>query len=67
MTDYDAIGMAEGFVDCPDEETYYKAWQHLIDTGMCWKLQGFFGRAATSMIESGVCTAAKEEKEPLKR
>ena len=55
MTDYEAIGMAEGFVECPDEKTYFEAWQHLINTGQCWTLQGWFGRRATELIEEGVC------------
>jgi len=59
MTNYEAIGMAEGFVECPDEETYIAAWQHLINTGLCWQLQGWFGRAATQMIEEGVCHASR--------
>jgi len=47
--------MAEGFVECPDEKTYFEAWQHLINTGQCWTLQGWFGRRATELIEEGVC------------
>lgn len=58
MTPYDAVGMAEGFVECPDEETYYATWQYLIDTGMAWTLQGWFGRTAVHFIESGVCHKA---------
>jgi len=34
---------------------YVEAWQYLINTGLCWKLQGWFGREATRMIEEGVC------------
>lgn len=60
MTPYDAVGMAEGFVECPDEETYIAAWQYLIDTGMAWTLQGSFGRTAVRLIESGVCRKAGE-------
>ena len=59
MTNYEAIGMAEGFVECPDEETYIAAWQHLINTGLCWQLQGWFGRTATHMIEEGLCHASR--------
>ena len=42
IDNYTATGIAEGFIECEDEDTYIKAWQHLIDTGLCWSLQGFF-------------------------
>ena len=55
MDDITAIGIAEGFVpnDGPDHEL--EAWQHLIDTGLCWRLQGWFGRTAQSLIDIGAC------------
>jgi hypothetical protein len=56
-TAYDAVGMAEGFVECPNEEAQIEAWQYLVDTGMAWSLQGWFGRTAQALIEEGVITA----------
>ena len=56
MDDYEAVGIAEGFIDCDDEERIIEAWQHLIDTGLAWTLQGAFGRMAKSLIDAGVCT-----------
>jgi hypothetical protein len=61
MDDTRAILIAEGEIEA-DDETVVAAWQHLIDTGMCWRLQGWFGRAATNLIEQGVCTAPVYEK-----
>lgn len=52
-----AVGIAEGFVEAETEEQVVEAWQHLIDTGMAWTLQGWFGRQAQALIEAGVCTA----------
>lgn len=47
-----AVGMAEGFIEAtPEEEN--QAWQYLVDSGLAWTLQGWFGRQATVMIESG--------------
>jgi hypothetical protein len=40
------------------EEQYIEAWQQLIDTGLCWRLQGFFGRTAQHLIEQGICSPA---------
>ena len=57
MDDYTAIGIAEGFISCNEEGEYLQAWQHLIDTGLAWRLQGFFGRTAQALIEDGYCTA----------
>ena len=37
-----------------DEEI--EAWQYLIDTGMAWQLQGWFGRTAKRLIDEGYCT-----------
>ena len=53
---YTAIGIAEGFVPAESEEQVIAAWQYLIDTGLCWSLQGWFGRTAQSLIEGGLCS-----------
>lgn len=55
MDNYTAVGIAEGFVDADNEEQVIEAWQHLIDTGMAWTLQGWFGRQATELIREGIC------------
>jgi hypothetical protein len=57
MDNFTAIGIAEGFIEAETEEQVIKAWQHLIDTGLAWQLQGFFGRTARNLIEEGYCTA----------
>lgn len=58
MTNYEAVSIAEGFCDhTPTEAEQVEAWQHLINTGLAWTLQGWYGRTAMSLIEQGVCTA----------
>jgi len=52
----DAILIAEGEKDPTPEMSYVQAWQHLVDTGEVWKLQGWFGRAASHMISDGTLT-----------
>jgi len=56
MNNYQAVAIAEGFEEAESEEQSIEAWQHLIDTGLAWQLQGSFGRNATALIEQGVCT-----------
>lgn len=55
-SDYEATGLAEGFIEAESEEEVIGAWQHLIDTGLAWSLQGFFGRTAQSLIDEGICS-----------
>ena len=50
----DAVMLAEGVTEGTEAEVL-KAWQHLIDTGLAWQLQGWFGRRAKALIESGAC------------
>jgi len=30
-------------------------WQKKIDSGLCWHLEGWYGRRATELLESGAC------------
>ena len=54
MDSYLAVGIAEGFEEAESEEQVIEAWQYLLDTGMCWTLQGWFGRTAKALIEQGI-------------
>lgn len=40
MNTFDAVGIAEGFIEADSEEQVLEAWQTLVDTGMAWQLQG---------------------------
>ena len=55
MDNVEAIDIAEGYRDAKDEAEYIAAWQQLIDTGLAWSLQGWFGRTAKYLIEQGYC------------
>jgi hypothetical protein len=57
MTSFDAIGIAEGFIEARDEDQVVEAWQYLVNTGLAWQLQGWFGRTAQVLIEQGIIDA----------
>ena len=54
-----AVMIAEGVIEANQEDTI-EAWQYLIDTGLAFSLQGFFGRTANSLIEMGLCSAKND-------
>jgi len=54
MSLVNSVMIIEGSVPAEREEQI-AAWQHLIDTGVVWQLQGAYGRGAMSLIEQGVC------------
>ena len=56
MDNYTATGLAEGFIEAKNEDQILEAWQHLHDTRLAYKLQGWFGRTATALIEQGLIT-----------
>lgn len=39
-----------------DEQELVEFFQELINTGMAWELQGFYGRTARDLIGAGLCT-----------
>lgn len=57
MDSFTAVGIAEGFIDADSEEQQIAAWQFLVDTGLAWQLQGWFGRTAAALIERGIINA----------
>lgn len=56
MDIYTATMIAEG-VEPADHDTQVEAWQLLHDTGVAYTLQGWFGRAAAQLVESGTINA----------
>lgn len=41
-----------------DFDQVVEGFQHLIDSGLVWQLQGFYGRTAHNLIGAGLCSPA---------
>ena len=64
MTAHQAIGLAEGFIESESEGQVIEAWQYLLDVGLVWQLQGWFGRTAVAMIKEGIIEVKDTEDNP---
>ena len=64
MSTFDAVMIAEGVQNAESEEQYLEAWQMLIDTGIAYQLQGWFGRTANLLIEEGHCAKPTTNNQP---
>lgn len=42
------------------QEEQLECYQHLINSGDAWKLEGHVGRTAMGLIESGLCILGEE-------
>lgn len=58
-SEFDVLGFIIDFESGDDmsKEEIIQGFQHLIDTGMAWTLQGFYGRIASELIEKELCKA----------
>jgi hypothetical protein len=56
MDNYQAVGIAEGFIEADSEAQVLQAWQHLHDSGLGYQLQGFFGRTLNQLLNEGLIT-----------
>jgi len=55
MNTLDAIEIIEQADEDTDTAIWVAAFQALIDSGIVWSLQGFYGREARFLIDMGIC------------
>lgn len=60
----EGVNPPPGDTEEEQQSAYFEAWQELINSGLAWQLQGWFGRTAMIYIESGHCIAPDGFKAP---
>ena len=67
MDNYTATMIAQGEFELAGieeveltEKMYLEAWQHLVNTGLAWELEGWFGRIANYLIKKGVLNGSNK-------
>ena len=50
MNRFNAVGIAEGFIEAESQEQVLEAWQFLVNSGLAWQLQGWFGQDRKSVV-----------------
>lgn len=54
---FDVVGAIMAFEEGQaSEEEVLTLFQHLVDTGLAWQLQGSYGRMAQSLLTAGLIT-----------
>jgi len=56
LTDFEAYGIAEGFIEAESKQQVLQAWSHIGKKGLHLVLQGFFGKTLNHLVESGILT-----------
>lgn len=52
---FDTVGAIMRFeADDLDDDGIIELFQHLVDTGLAWSLQGSYGRMASRLIDQGL-------------
>ena len=53
---FDVVGFIMAYEDGQlGDDAIISGFQHLIDEGTCWSLQGHYGRTANNLIKQGLC------------
>lgn len=54
---FDELGFIMAFEggEIETDEELAEGFQHLIDNGHAWTLQGMYGRTAQALIDAGLC------------
>jgi hypothetical protein len=64
---YDHVGAIMSYEQGDlDEEGTTKLFQHLVDTGLAWQLQGSYGRTAKAMLDAGIIHPKSEMDKGIK-